>query len=304
MRSITTATDVYGLGAVLYALLTGKAPFGGDSVIETLDAVRTRPPEPPRKLNAHVPRDLETICLKCLEKDPRRRYASAHALADDLNHWLDSRPITARRVGAAERAWLWCKRKPWLAGAVGSTAAAVVAVAVILTVFAVEQTRAKNRITGLAVDLQSSFDQSQRLGGQLKTSLKESYTRLARLDFERARMRSRKSRSARACSGWSRAGARLSRPTTPAGSTRLGRALSAWRRQLVGPRTLLFHEEAVSAIAFSPDGKTILTGSNDDTARLWDTATFRPARVAIAASFRRSCSSVQPRRQVRAHRER
>ena len=120
--SITTATDVYGLGAILYALLTGKAPFGGDSLVDTLDAVQERPPEPPRQLNASVPRDLETICLKCLEKDPRRRYASAQALADDLRSWLDSRPIAARRVGPAERAWLWCKRKP----AVAALAAAVV----------------------------------------------------------------------------------------------------------------------------------------------------------------------------------
>ena len=95
--SITTATDVYGLGTVLYALLTGKAPFGGDSVVETLDAVRNSPPEPPSRSNPKAPRDLETICLKCLEKDPRRRYASAHALADDLRLWLDSRPISARR---------------------------------------------------------------------------------------------------------------------------------------------------------------------------------------------------------------
>jgi serine/threonine-protein kinase len=132
--SITTATDVYGLGAILYALLTGKAPFGGESVFEALDAVRTRPPEPPKKLNPHVPRDLETICLKCLEKDQRRRYASAQALADDLHAWLGSRPITARRVGSAERVWLWCKRKPAVAAlavavvlaAVGGTAAVIV----------------------------------------------------------------------------------------------------------------------------------------------------------------------------------
>jgi tetratricopeptide (TPR) repeat protein len=113
--TITTATDVYGLGAILYALLTGKAPFGGASLADTLQAVKERPPEPPRGLNASAPGDLETICLKCLEKDPRRRYASAQALADDLRCWLDSRPIAARRVGAAERLWLWCKRKPAVA---------------------------------------------------------------------------------------------------------------------------------------------------------------------------------------------
>ena len=113
--TITTATDVYGLGAIFYALLAGKAPFGGESLIDTLEAVRSRPPEPPSRINTKVPRDLETICLKCLEKDPRRRYAAAQALADDLGAWLDSRPISARRVGVAERAWLWCKRRPAVA---------------------------------------------------------------------------------------------------------------------------------------------------------------------------------------------
>ncbi len=123
--SITTATDIYGLGAILYALLTDKAPFGGDSLMETLDAVRTRPPDSPRKFNPNTPRDLETICLKCLEKDPRRRYPSAHELAVELKNWLDSRPISARRVGGSERAWLWCKRKPVVAA---------LAAAVLLTV--------------------------------------------------------------------------------------------------------------------------------------------------------------------------
>jgi tetratricopeptide (TPR) repeat protein/predicted Ser/Thr protein kinase len=113
--NITIATDVYGLGAVLYALVTGKAPFGGDSAIETLDAVRNREPEPPSKLNARVPRDLDNICLKCLEKDPRRRYASAQALSDDLRAWLGSRPISARHIGLAERAWLWSRRRPAIA---------------------------------------------------------------------------------------------------------------------------------------------------------------------------------------------
>jgi eukaryotic-like serine/threonine-protein kinase len=124
--TITTATDVYGLGAILYALLTGKAPFGGESLVDTLQAVKERPPESPRSLNAGIPRDLETICLKCLAKDPRRRYASANALADDLHAWLDSRPIAARRVGPTERAWLWCKRKPAVATLAASVLLAVV----------------------------------------------------------------------------------------------------------------------------------------------------------------------------------
>src|SRR5262249_32711286 len=116
--AITTATDVYGLGTVLYALLTGRAPFTGDGVVDTLAKVRERPPEPPRKVNAKVPRDLEVICLKCLEKDPRRRYSSALALADDLQAWLESRPIAARPVGVVARGWLWCQRRPAVAALV------------------------------------------------------------------------------------------------------------------------------------------------------------------------------------------
>jgi serine/threonine protein kinase len=165
--SITTATDVYGLGATLYAMLAGKAPFGGDSVIETLDAVRIRPPEPPRKFNAKVPRDLETICLKCLEKDPRRRYASAHELADDLNNWLDSRPITARRVSASERAWLWCKRKP----AVAALAASVLLAVVVGTgsVFAV-QTKANRLLKSKNDDLTQANTKVKQANADLKAA--------------------------------------------------------------------------------------------------------------------------------------
>ena len=124
--AVTTASDVYGLGAVLYALLTGRAPFGGSSVVETLEAVRNTPPVPPGRHNAGVPRDLETICLKCLEKDPRRRYPTAQGLADDLRAWLENRPIVARRVGPAERAWLWCRRRPAIAALSAAVALALI----------------------------------------------------------------------------------------------------------------------------------------------------------------------------------
>jgi serine/threonine protein kinase/Tfp pilus assembly protein PilF len=141
--SITTGTDVYGLGALLYALLTGRAPFVGDSVLDTLDAVRKTPPEPPSRRNATVPRDLETICLKCLEKDPPRRYGSAQALADDLRAWLARRPIAARRVGPAERAWLWCRRRPAIAALSAATTLAIVGgIAGIIAV----QARANSRL--------------------------------------------------------------------------------------------------------------------------------------------------------------
>src|SRR5213596_3944661 len=113
--SVTSATDIYGLGAVLYQLLTGQQPFAGGTTYETIKLLLDTKPRQPRLLNPKVDRDLNTICLKCLDKDPQRRYSSALALAEDLERWLKHEPIRARRTGLATRGRKWVRRKPSIA---------------------------------------------------------------------------------------------------------------------------------------------------------------------------------------------
>ena len=128
-KEVGPLCDVYALGAILYECLTGRPPFKAATVLETLEQVRGQEPVPPRQLNAAVPRDLETIALKCLHKEPQRRYASAADLAADLNRFLEGRPIIARTVGRLEKTVKWARRKPASAALLGLSLAGLVALA-------------------------------------------------------------------------------------------------------------------------------------------------------------------------------
>ena len=142
-KDLSVAADVYSLGVILYERMTGRCPFIGDNAMTLLRQVRETEPPRPSSIVPGMDRDLETVVLKCLEKEPGRRYTSAESLADDLSRWQRGEPIEARPVGQVERAWRWCKRNPVVSGLTGAVAALLIVVAVVSTVSAVSERKAR-----------------------------------------------------------------------------------------------------------------------------------------------------------------
>jgi len=145
VHDIAPPTDVYALGAILYEMLTSNPPFPGDTAMETLRRVEVEEPVPPSRLCCKLPRDLETICLKCLEKEPAKRYATGAELADDLRRFLDGAPIAARPAGIAERLWKWTRRRPALAGLIAVGTAAMLALAAGWVSWSIQIRRERDR---------------------------------------------------------------------------------------------------------------------------------------------------------------
>jgi hypothetical protein len=296
-KAVGPAADIYALGAVLYRLLTGRPPFQAATQLETILQVVADEPVAPTRLNAKVPRDLETICLKSLQKQPGKRYASAAALAEDLRRYQAGEPIAARPVTFWERSWKWVRRHPAQAAVYG-LALAVAFLGLVgggiawrwqeaETASALAEAARRQEET-LRQQAESAGRQAVEANEKTQVALKNEQEALrhnaeARKLLEKANARAEwlvyAGKIAQAQSAWRENDARLARDTLD----ECRWDFRGWEHDYLwtlfnsNQQTFLGHTNYVTSVAFSPDGQRLVSGSQDKTLKVWDAQTGRDA---------------------------
>ncbi|MEO1498335.1 MAG: serine/threonine-protein kinase [Planctomycetota bacterium] len=259
-------SDVYSLGVMLFELLTGELPFRGNARMLIHQVLHDEPPSP-RQLAAAVPRDLETATLKCLEKDATRRYASAAALADDLRAFSTGAPISARPVGAAERGWRWCKRRPLVAGLAAGIAVLLVSIAVAGPLAAWRQASLRRVAEQNQIQAERLAAAEEQQRGRAESLLDDNRRQLVRMSVLQGDQRLADDDPAAALP-WYTDALRLSEQTGGPTEPHQRRIASIWRR-LPKITHAWRHDAAVSHVTFDPTRRLVAAISDDRTVRVW-----------------------------------